>query len=221
MKYLLFTVMVGVLVCYSYSQDDPIRIACIGNSITHGGMGNQAYPQQLDSLLGKAYDVRNFGIGGCTLLKKGDFSYWDGPALDEALESNPDIVIILLGTNDSKPQNWAFKDEFFSDYMELIGAFRNDGRDPIIFTAFPLPAFRLLTGIDNTIIRDEIIPMIDSVKTKAGTCLIDFYHPMFDKGRLFPDGVHPTAEGYALIARIAADAIRAIKPGIIKEKENE
>jgi acyl-CoA thioesterase-1 len=203
MKHLLFSVMIGLMVYHSsYAQDDSVRIACLGNSITHGGMGNQAYPQQLDSLLGENYDVRNFGVGGCTLLKKGDLSYWEEPALDEALEFNPDIVIILLGTNDSKPQNWIFKDEFFSDYLDLIGAFRDDDRDPIIFTAFPSPAFRLLTGIDNTIIRDEIIPMIDSVRTQAGTGLIDFYHPMVDKGYLFPDGVHPTSEGYALIARI-------------------
>jgi lysophospholipase L1-like esterase len=183
-------------------------------------MGPDAYPQQLDSLLGDTCDVRNFGVGGCTLLVKGDFPYRNEAALAEALKFNPHIVIMLLGTNDSKPRNWVHGDAFFQDYMDLIGLFRREGRNPVIFTAFPPPVYRTLAGINHAIIRDEIIPAVDSVRTAAATHLIDFYHPMLGKSRLFPDGVHPSAEGYALMARIAAEAVQDILPEMIREKEN-
>jgi len=202
------------------SRKEPVRIACVGNSITHGGMGRDAWPQQLGSMLGEEFDVRNFGVGGCTLLKKGDFPYWNEPALSGATGFDPHIVIILLGTNDSKPRNWIHGDAFFDDYMDLVGLFRRGDRNPVIFTAYPPPVFRMLAGINHTIIRDEMIPVIDSVRTAAATRLIDFFNPMLGESRFFPDGVHPSAEGYALMARIAAGAVLEVMPGTAKEKEN-
>jgi lysophospholipase L1-like esterase len=35
----------------------------------------------------------------------------------------PDIVIILLGTNDTKPQNWRYKSDFSGDLRDLIRHF--------------------------------------------------------------------------------------------------
>jgi len=68
---------------------DPIKIACVGNSITYGsGVANReknAYPEQLQSMLGNTYEVRNFGVGGRTLLKKGDKPYWETEAYSKAL----------------------------------------------------------------------------------------------------------------------------------------
>ena len=58
---------------FSFSQ--PIKIACIGNSVTYGyGHTNPAitsYPAQLQKLFGEKYLVKNFGYSGATLLRKG------------------------------------------------------------------------------------------------------------------------------------------------------
>jgi lysophospholipase L1-like esterase len=47
-------------------EKKPVKIACVGNSITYGsGIKNQfqnSYPGLLSQLLGEGYDVRNFGI---------------------------------------------------------------------------------------------------------------------------------------------------------------
>ena len=67
-----------VLSCLGYKEKtnktQPIKIACIGNSITYGaGVSNReqnAYPKQLQAMLGDAYFVENFGVSGNTLLKK-------------------------------------------------------------------------------------------------------------------------------------------------------
>ena len=58
---------------------EKIRVACVGNSITYGAFITDrdinSYPAQLQVLLGKEYDVRNFGLSGCTVLDKGNMPY--------------------------------------------------------------------------------------------------------------------------------------------------
>src|SRR5690242_3952386 len=102
----------------------PVKIACIGDSITEGlGLSSpstQSYPARLQQLLGTNYMVRNFGVRGRTLLKQGDLPYWKEPFFKQSHDFYPDIVIIQLGTNDSKPQNWRYGTNFVSNYEELI-----------------------------------------------------------------------------------------------------
>ncbi len=201
-----------------YAQNMVLKVACVGNSITEGfGRANSSsYPNQLDTLLGNYYNVQNFGKGGTTLLKKGDYPYWDDPVFELALEFEPDIVIISLGTNDSKPQNWASKDEFYSDYVDLVNVFRNLSSKPEIFACFPPPVFQDGYGITNSIIRDEIIPLIDSVRTTLKTFHINFYDKMIAMSSLFDDGIHPNANGYREMSKIAAEAILVRPSGVIK-----
>ena len=92
------------------ARETPVKIACIGNSITYGAFipnrEKNSYPAQLQAYLGKDYEVRNFGVSGSTLLSKGDFPYINTHAYMDSQKFLPDIVLIKLGTNDTKPQNW-------------------------------------------------------------------------------------------------------------------
>ena len=107
----------------------PVKIACIGDSITEGaGVDNptvNAYPIVLGRLLGTNYTTRNFGVSGRTLLRKGDYPYWNETAFRNATNFAPDIVTIKLGTNDSKPQNWKYKDQFAKDLRDMADVFSN------------------------------------------------------------------------------------------------
>src|SRR4051812_7771397 len=89
--------------------DGKIKVACVGDSITFGAgikdRDKNSYPAQLQGLLGSGYEVKNFGVSGATLLKEGDKPYWKEKAFEAAKKFEPNIVIIKLGTNDSKPQN--------------------------------------------------------------------------------------------------------------------
>src|SRR5690606_36000640 len=75
-----------------------VKVACVGASITGGhgieSPGERAYPGQLQALLGRRSRVANFGVGGTTLLRKGDSPYWDTPAYQDALRFAPDVVFI-------------------------------------------------------------------------------------------------------------------------------
>ena len=121
---------------------EPIKVACVGDSITQGAgaKSGQSYPSQLQALLGEGYQVGNFGVSGRTLLKKGDFPYWKEKKYQAALAMEPAIVIIMLGTNDTKPQNWKHEAEFEADYKELIKSFQKLASKPRIFICRPCPA---------------------------------------------------------------------------------
>ena len=214
----LILLFIFILSFSVYTQNFVPKVACVGNSITEGfGRDNaSSWPNQLDTLLGDQYHVRNFGIGGRTLLKNGDFPYWDETVFEMALEFEPDIVIILLGTNDSKPQNWVYRDEFYSDYVDMVNTFRSLDSKPEIFAGFPPPVFQDGFGITNQIIRDEIIPLIDSVRTTLKTFHINFYDKMLDMGSMFPDGIHLDADGYREMSKIAAEATLNRPSGVIK-----
>lgn len=115
------------------------KVSCVGNSITYGyGLSNpstQSYPSQMQVLLGTVgWQVRNFGDSGRTLLKAGGYSYWDSWAYGQALASNPDYVVIKLGTNDSKRWLWDGNgSKFKSDYHEMIQSFQNLSSKPEIW----------------------------------------------------------------------------------------
>ena len=94
-------------------RKDAVRVACVGNSITYGaGIKNRShdsYPSVLGRLLGDKYWVKNFGVSARTMLNKGDRPYMKEQAYQQALAFNPNIVVIKLGTNDSKSFNWVHK----------------------------------------------------------------------------------------------------------------
>jgi lysophospholipase L1-like esterase len=202
------------LSCTSYDSSKPIhvedytqtiRVACIGDSITYGySIKNRikdSYPAQLGRMLGEKWQVRNFGVSGATMLKKGDLPYWDQQAFKDALAYNPNVVIIKLGTNDTKPQNWKYKDQFAADYADMIDRFAELPSKPRIWICKPVPAYGERWGISETIIKNEAIPLIDRIAHNKNVPVIDLHDPLSGKPELFPDQIHPNAEGAYCIAK--------------------
>ena len=131
--------------------DETIRVACVGDSITFGAgikdRKNDNYPVVLGRSLGERFEVRNFGVSGATLLKDGDFSYWKTPAFKAATEFDPHVVVIKLGTNDTKPQNWKHADEYAADYEAMIDHFAALPAKPKIWLCSPAPVYQTRWGI--------------------------------------------------------------------------
>lgn len=181
-----------------------VKVACIGNSITYGaGIENRdhmSYPAQLQAWLGNQYEVRNFGVSGATLLKKGDKPYWKEPQFQQAIDFAPDIVIIKLGTNDSKPQNWKYADEFEGDLTGLISTFKSLASKPRIILALPVPVFvPERWGIRDSIVKDQVIPIIKKVAQATKTQYVDLYTPLLNYSYAFPDAVHPNSIGASVM----------------------
>jgi lysophospholipase L1-like esterase len=142
----------------------------------------------------------NFGHSARTLLKKGDYPYWKSPQYKKAIAFNPDVVIIKLGTNDTKPKNWAHEDEFIADYKAMINQFKSLPSHPRIWICYPVPAYPERWGIKDSIIKNEVIPKIDEIARETGVEIIKLYEPLSGKPELFPDKIHPNAEGAKLMS---------------------
>lgn len=96
-----------------------VRVACVGDSLTRGdgsheprrpkgrGMAQRGnYPAALQRLLGDRFEVRNFGHGGATACNASDAPYIETPEWAAARRFLPDVMVLMLGTNDAKVQHW-------------------------------------------------------------------------------------------------------------------
>ena len=189
-----------------------IRVACIGNSITRGSCINMpsihGYPAQLQKLLGEDYLVHNFGMPGYTLLNKGNCPYMKTDCWQMAQDFNPDIVVIKLGTNDSKPYNWEHGDEFGQDMQQMIDRLRALPSNPKIFVCTPIPVFQDNLNIKEENIVKGIIPAILKSAKKNKLEVIDLHSIVTDEKHITADGIHPNPQGAADIAKAVAESIR-------------
>ena len=187
-----------------------IRVACVGNSITEGhGLADpatQAYPGVLQRLLGDDFVVHNFGLSGYTLMREGDCPYMNAPdpakrRFQAALASNPDIVTIKLGTNDSKARNWDhFKDDFVPSFNAMIDSFQCLPSHPIIYICLPIPAAGENFSIRPEVVDNEICPLLRQLAAERGLPIIDLNTAMRPYLETLDDMIHPNRVGSALIA---------------------
>ena len=212
-KYLL-TAAIAIGATISSVAASPVKVACIGNSITYGqGIADRdsySYPVQLQQMLGPGYEVANFGKPGATLLRKGHNPYTSNPEYKAALEFKPDIAVIHLGINDTDPRNWPnHRDEFLGDYLMLIDSLRAVNPDMRILIARLTPISdrhkRFKSGTRDW--RDMIQLEIEKVAEVANVQLIDFEKPLLPYPNMLPDGLHPDAEGAGKLAKTAYSAI--------------
>mgnify|MGYP000922013054 FL=1 len=196
-------------------RKDAVRVACIGNSITFGaGIRNRSrdsYPSVLARMLGDNYWVKNFGVSARTMLNKGDHPYMNEPAYKNALAFNPNIVVIKLGTNDSKSFNWKYKADFMKDAQTMINAFKGLPSQPKIYLCYPSKAYLTGDGINDDIISKEIIPMIKKLAKKNNLSVIDLHTAMDGMPELFPDRIHPNEKGAQVMAKAVYQSISALK----------
>ena len=208
-----------------------IKVACIGNSITDGhGIDvatQHGYPALLQKKLGSDYWVKNFGVSARTMLSEGDFPYMNEMAWRDAQAFQPDIIVIKLGTNDSKPQNWQHGASFKQDLEQMLKKLCPDltalpkGKKkskkvkpvaplkPQIFLCTPIPAFKSTWDINDAVITNNIIPILQEVAQEYGLNIIDL-HTLFanDSDKVQPDGIHPNDKGVAKMAEIIAGEIQ-------------
>ena len=211
MKKLLYLYLLCFCTLVSSAQT---KVACVGNSITYGlkleNREKDAYPFQLQEMLGADFVVGNFGKSGATLLRKGHKPYVCQQEYQDALAFAADIVVIHLGINDTDPRNWPnYRDDFIGDYHALINAFREVNPDCRILIARMSPISNRHDRFDSGT-RSwffEIQNAIECVARHANVQLIDFYEPLLPYPVHFPDGLHPNAAGAKVLARVVYEAI--------------
>ena len=187
-----------------------VKIACVGDSLTYGHLVEDreinCYPALLNELLGNEYVVGNFGANGYTMLKTGDHPYWDHENFRFSGMIHPDIVIIMLGTNDSKPHNFTSMEDFISTYEEMIAHYRGLASKPHVYIATPPTVFPP-ESTDMSTIRGEIVnQMAEAIRElgkKLRVSVVDVGKETLDRPECFTaDGVHTNKNGAMLIANV-------------------
>ena len=188
-----------------------IKIAAIGDSLTYGyGLENRqqdAYPSILLELLGSHYQVANYGLSGRSLLSTSDYPYLKEKNAQQSLESDADIVIIMIGSNDSRAAYWN-KEQFIKEYRDFVKCYIKLPSQPDVFIVAPphVPTSRF--GLNNEVIRDEIQQIVEDVATELGVHFINLYPITEGHPEYYSDGLHLTPLGNRVIAKAIFSALR-------------
>jgi len=204
---MVFFAIFGLL-CGRLGAATPIKVACIGNSITQGNMGG-VYPTTLQKLLGSGYTVQNDGVSGTTLLKPGagDNPYWTNGKFKDVFDFQPAIVTIKLGTNDTKSYNWnGHSAQFKKDYETMVDTVSAMAGKPKVWVVLPVPIWTNTYGIQDSVLK-KMIPILWQVAFDKKTPLIDAYSALLNFKQYFSDGVHPNAAGADSIASVIYKAL--------------
>jgi lysophospholipase L1-like esterase len=191
------------LFLWTPSSNRPVVVACIGASdvSTPTPYGTPNWPVYIAPMLGSGYDVENFGASGTDMITNGDSPYVDTSQYTASGESDADIVIIMLGSNDSKPQNWAYQTNYVPDYERFIAHYRRMSTHPRIYlntllTAYPPGNY----GITDPIVSGIISPWIRQIGYDEGCPVIDVNAATKDMPQNFPDDIHPNIAGAEVVA---------------------
>ncbi len=203
------------------AKDGQIKVACVGDSITYGhGIKNwkdNNYPAVLQKLLGKEYHVANFGSSGSCVNPDGDQPYIGRPVYQDSIDYEADILVLMLGTNDSKPENWISAESFKGQFESLLAQYLSGTKVPKVYIGLCSEAFYLdsaPSGLANFDIQpgivDEIVSTIQEITEVNGISIeiVDIHalttaHPeWFEK-----DGIHPNNDGAKAIAEQIAEVI--------------
>ena len=204
----------------------PTHVACVGDSITAGAGASASaknYPSVLQTLFGGQVQIKNFGHSGATMLSKpyGDLPYQDQPEYQGATAfvtgagANAVVdVIIMLGTNDSKPFNWTptgkpkNDQQYLKDYRAMVEHFTALTPKPVVYLALPLATGTSpCCSISGTVIHDEVLPLIKQLAVEKMLPTIDLNTPTTGHSEYFGDGVHPNDAAYAIVAQLMHDGL--------------
>ena len=160
-------------------KDRSVRVACIGDSITWGFTllmpWKQSYPALLQEKLGPDYEVRNFGYNDAAARFDADTPYVKKGVYRDSLAWEPDIVLLMLGTNDTKRRNWD-PDIFRRDYRKLVQSYLD------------LPSIREIAAGAGLELVD-----LSGLFTDSQYC-VDGVHPQAAGARMLAEAIYSSVE---------------------------
>ena len=199
-------------------NDERIRVSCVGDSLTYGSgviktREVDSYPAKLQKKLGTSHLVSNFGLRNATASADGDLPYIDSAQYKKSLESEPNIVLLMLGTNDSKTYNWNAK-SYEEGIKSLVQTYKNLDTNPTVYLMISPYCFSLDGSdiaeyqVQPKVVAGKIKDIVEKVAAEEGVEVIDLYSVTVGKEERYRDGIHFDAEGYKIIADYIYDIIK-------------
>ncbi len=195
--------------CLEYDRNVHMtRVACVGDSITMAS----TYPEKLQVMLGSYYQVKNFGLSGSTVTRDSQLPYLEQPQFEKAKDFQPDIVLVLLGTNDANPEVVYNQNSFEADYTEIVISFlKLESKPQVVIVNSPPMFVSAPSPYNNTYLTEEIFPKIEYVADIYDLTTVDLYNTFGNRPDYFMDGIHPTDDGAKLIASTLCQMVTDIQ----------
>ncbi len=200
-------------------KENQIRVACVGDSTTYGtvipNVFYNCYPAQLGRMLGDKYHVSNFGFNGKTALDINENSFRRTNQYPLSVRYQPNIVIIMLGTNDTKLQNWVSQERYKEDYKSLIQTYLDLDSKPKVILCTPNSAYSVkgrTDGIYNYGINEAGLQkeckVVKELVDEMQLDFIDMYNVTANHSEWYRfDGIHPNKGGAKAVARAVYERI--------------
>ena len=216
--YLYFNGMSGMSNTTDASEGQ-IKVACVGDSITYGhGVKNwpkNNYPVLLQKLLGDEYHVNSYGVSGRAVQDNSDQPYRALPHYQESVAYEADILVFMMGSNDTKPENWFGEDAFKAALIDLLNDYTQGEKKPAIYICTTPACFFMedsegeLTSHDlRPAYADIIAEIVLQTAEELGYPVIDIHALTKQNPQWFAkDGVHPNNDGAAAIAQEVFNAL--------------
>jgi lysophospholipase L1-like esterase len=209
----LITILLLIGIVFSGAGYGQTRVACVGDSITAGWKLKEAdkYVTKLGGLLGAGYQVENFGHSAYSMLTIADKSYWDSPMFQAAQDFQPDIVTIMLGTNDAHPDYWPqYEAQYYADYLAMIAFFEALPSSPTVIV-LGLPYLKPGGRYDGVVALDALLP---DIAANAGVEFVEIWDVLVNSGlssnQLMKDPIHPSAAAHTIIAETVFPVVAAV-----------
>jgi lysophospholipase L1-like esterase len=221
----------SILFAASSGHAQTRNVVCVGDSITAGygaTSGLTSYVTVLGNMFGQSGKVSGFGHSGSTALTTSTnpftpfnttAEYASATSFVDGIDAGSVDVLIMLGTNDSAPQNWngsggSNATTFVSSYTALVDHFAGLSSHPKIWAVLPPAIYNTVTvpaSNDDCTLHYQIIPIIREIASQKSIPTIDVYaatsgHPeYFLVNGVY--GVHPNDMGHQAIANAMYDAL--------------
>lgn len=201
-----------------------IKIACVGGSITEGSNSEDAdktYPDFLQKMLGFDYLVKNFGIGGYSVVSTDDYAYVKHWKYSSSVKFVPDVVIWMLGINDGNPSQaykaWEGTDrreKYIRSAESMFSAYENANPDVQIFVTLPSSLFESKVWVEwkewGARVEKYVIPLNRELAEKHNYPIIDVFSWAEEHPEVFPDGLHPKDSTYKTYAERVYEEIKDV-----------
>ena len=207
-----------------------VKVACVGGSITEGSNSkdpDKTYPIFLQKMLGFDYLVKNFGIGGYSVVSTDVHAYTKHWKYTSSVKFVPDVVIWMLGINDGNPsqdfKEWEGtnrREKYIQSAEMMFSAYEKVNPDVQIFVTLPSSLFKSNVWTEwkewGARVEKYVIPLNRELAEKHGYPVIDVFTWANDHPEVFPDGLHPEDDAYKTYAKRVYDEIY----GVIKTPED-
>lgn len=196
------------------APETSIKVACIGDSITYGDgleqREQECYPAQLGRLLGEKYEVKNFGCNAACASANGSKPYVAQKVFKDALAFEPDVLIVMLGTNDSKESEWKTPDKIREGLAQIVGDFRKRSPKCRVIICTPPVMETESWGLQANVVANGLRDLLKRFSQDNDLQLVDVFAVTNEAVEpIHSDGVHLNPAGAKLVAQTVHKRVTA------------